>query len=198
MNTYFNPRPPCGRRRPGQHAQDRRGNISTHVPRAGDDPGIDRIRRQCGHFNPRPPCGRRRALGYVVQMCKVFQPTSPVRETTTCGSPARPVQLISTHVPRAGDDGQYFTNEYRNPNFNPRPPCGRRPLSPEDDTIGDSAFQPTSPVRETTKSNGKARQHFYDFNPRPPCGRRQHNGRLHMTEIIFQPTSPVRETTKLG
>ena len=102
---------------------------------------------------------------------------------------------ISTHVPRAGDDGQYFTNEYRNPNFNPRPPCGRRPLSPEDDTIGDSAFQPTSPVRETTKSNGKARQHFYDFNPRPPCGRRQHNGRLHMTEIIFQPTSPVRETT---
>ena len=127
--NHFNPRPPCGRRRPGQHAQDRRGNISTHVPRAGDDPGIDRIRRQCGHFNPRPPCGRRRALGYVVQMCKVFQPTSPVRETTTCGSPARPVQLISTHVPRAGDDPRTGERNGDGTDFNPRPPCGRRPSS---------------------------------------------------------------------
>ncbi len=86
-------------------------NISTHVPRAGDDQrwgvslsGVSYFnpRPPCGrrlffavslimircYFNPRPPCGRR-PLMYLDEFDHwVFQPTSPVRETTTCPVPA--------------------------------------------------------------------------------------------------------------
>ena len=56
--------------------------ISTHVPRAGDDPYY---------------------LTQNVQNLE-FQPTSPVRETTNNILLALFVLDISTHVPRAGDD----------------------------------------------------------------------------------------------
>ena len=59
---------------------------------------------------------------------------------------------ISTHVPRAGDDLPL--------------PCGRS---------NHPGFQPTSPVRETTRK-------------KLPAQRKALNK--------FQPTSPVRETTK--
>ena len=102
--------------------------ISTHVPRAGDDEKGD------SEFLP----------------VLIFQPTSPVRETTSSNQPPGP--------------GPRY--------FNPRPPCGRRlvragasltqktisthvPRAGDDDAVLPSfdrpdLFQPTSPVRETT------------------------------------------------
>ncbi len=103
-NTYFNPRPPCGRRQghlfdfqffqefqptsPVRETTYPFGcltmhiDISTHVPRAGDDiSGRSQHARQT-YFNPRPPCGRRL------------------------------LQINQTNHP--------FLY------FNPRPPCGRR------------------------------------------------------------------------
>ena len=56
-----------------------------------------------------------------------FQPTSPVRETTAVYLLFCKHFIISTHVPRAGDD----VDGHNYPNL---------PL----------IFQPTSPVRETT------------------------------------------------
>ena len=55
--------------------------------------------------------------------------------------------------------------------FNPRPPCGGRPLF----TISFNlylAFQSTSSVWRTTGTQIKAIKGFVDFNPRPPCGGR--------------------------
>ena len=101
----FNPRPPCGRRRAIDVVRALDRDISTHVPRAGDDFAAERAERGSAHFNPRPPCGRRRSQ----------------RETTGQKT------VISTHVPRAGDD-VLMPDKYQleSPNFNPRPPCGRR------------------------------------------------------------------------
>ncbi len=59
-------------------------DISTHVPRAGDDPRT---------LSPAGPGS-------------VFQPTSPVRETTVDVLIIHNFAFISTHVPRAGDDTQ--------------------------------------------------------------------------------------------
>ncbi len=125
--NYFNPRPPCGRRLFLYFLGKYELPISTHVPRAGDD--IQRLSWKfwCGNFNPRPPCGRRptapqdSGTSYIFQPTspvrettllsgisftsyKTFQPTSPVRETTCRCDCGRPIILISTHVPRAGDD----------------------------------------------------------------------------------------------
>ena len=122
----FNPRPPCGRRlqralftpcltrfQPTSPVRETTASgpavndpekISTHVPRAGDDHNHVIYAGCRSNFNPRPPCGRRRVhLARRIWMI-VFQPTSPVRETTDKG-----------HTPGVGGT-----------NFNPRPPCGRR------------------------------------------------------------------------
>ena len=101
---YFNPRPPCGGRRPhllcivnailfqstspvwrttmqmtGVESSEL---ISIHVPRVEDD------FNGCGgaikesDFNPRPPCGGRHRDGVAVYAGTAFQSTSPVWRTT--------------------------------------------------------------------------------------------------------------------
>ena len=100
----FNPRPPCGRRHHTPDETHGQSNISTHVPRAGDDHGPTRQQQRAKNFNPRPPCGRRPLPDGLSVGGDLFQPTSPVRETTwTCAAPLS-----------------------RLCHFNPRPPCGRR------------------------------------------------------------------------
>ena len=123
----FNPRPPCGRRLCFCVLVQPRQGISTHVPRAGDDLLCPDLLVDFPNFNPRPPCGRRLVLFPFVQQNIQFQPTSPVRETTTITAAPHTGQAISTHVPRAGDD--VATSKRR---------------------IYMAGFQPTSPVRETT------------------------------------------------
>ena len=124
--------------------------ISTHVPRAGDDNGDPRFCSFFRNFTPRPPCGRRLAFAFVARFTNNFNPRPP------CGrrQEFNPRPLL-----------------FR-PNFNPRPPCGRR-------------LERNVPASSIVK----------DFNPRPPCGRRRliAGGLLGLS--AFQPTSPVRETT---
>ena len=124
------------------------------------------------NFNPRPPCGRRRWAEKLLETNVEFQPTSPVRETTAIGWRHRLNNQISTHVPRAGDDPVEVPRRVRENDFNPRPPCGRRP------TLADPVWRGND-----------------NFNPRPPCGRRLGHPEAWLDHKKFQPTSPVRETT---
>ena len=101
--------------------------ISTHVPRAGDDV-LDSTPKTAA---------------------EIFQPTSPVRETTPVLTGFGVSVAISTHVPRAGDDGRWDMWCKCAKYFNPRPPCGRRLLAEARPGLY-NLFQPTSPVRETT------------------------------------------------
>ena len=170
--SYFNPRPPCGRR------------PASALPAARTFP----------NFNPRPPCGRRLAALHKILMQVAISTHVPRAGDDDIHSLTRFEPLISTHVPRAGDDQQcqvqYLVLRQFQPtspvrettgaqahlyvgrkHFNPRPPCGRR-LCPVTQDGRLSQFQPTSPVRETTR-------------------RAKHM----VVQLIFQPTSPVRETT---
>ena len=56
------------------------------------------------NFNPRPPCGGRLVGSEDSQRS----------------------ELISIHVPRAGDDTRRPRLQGENGHFNPRPPCGGR------------------------------------------------------------------------
>ena len=124
---YFNPRAPCGARRPLRAALGHPDCISIHAPLAGRDSGaaiapigcIDfnprapcgarrtsnsRLCERGGHFNPRAPCGARRLLLARFRQYRYFNPRAP------CG--ARPVLYllqfpfpsISIHAPLAGRD----------------------------------------------------------------------------------------------
>ena len=101
-------------------------------------------------------------------------------------------------------------------NFNPRAPCGARPL-----WIGSAIrfllFQSTRPMRGATRrgsSHRAARMNFNprapcgarrcgdgldgrlcDFNPRAPCGARQQNEIAKGGSKIFQSTRPMRGAT---
>ena len=169
------------------------------------------------NFNPRPPCGRRPVRAIARSTTFAFQPTSPVRETTLMRElgldwdkefqPTSPVRETT---------GQRFGICGKTVDFNPRPPCGRRrqffhavlhillisthvPRAGDDRLTSSSMpperFQPTSPVRETTKTKHIKTRHkpISTHVPRagdddsPQCHNERANG--------FQPTSPVRETT---
>ena len=123
---YFNPRPPCGGRRP------------TRCPT-----------RWPTYFNPRPPCGGRRSRTTPWTGRPGFQSTSSVWRTTKCRYSSAKGQKISIHVLRVEDDR--FARSAWPPAmyFNPRPPCGGRPSRP----IWAGAhglFQSTSSVWRTT------------------------------------------------
>ncbi len=123
--------------------------ISTHVPRVGDDMQESMLYMVSEAFQPTSPVWGTTLRHWDVIRKVGFQPTSPVWGTTGGG------ELwiwISTH-------------------FNPRPPCGGRPV-----------LTATSP-------------HQRDFNPRPPCGGRPPLRSSSTMSPEFQPTSPVWGTT---
>ena len=128
--VHFNPRPPCGGRRPRWRL------VSSQI-----------------YFNPRPPCGgRQKCLAGELNAVLYFNPRPPCGGRPMERSPIRDTEIISIHVPRVEDDllynmliGNYRrfqstspvwrttrrTSERRLPRryFNPRPPCGGRQLS---------------------------------------------------------------------
>ena len=125
-------------------------DISTHVPRAGDDLVYDDFPAVFGEFQPTSPVRGTTPWSSVMSSFGSFQPTSPVRGTTSDAmTGCSPILAISTHVPRAGDDFCTVSTKLRKNYFNPRPPCGGRPRG-FCVFAKNSGFQPTSPVRGTT------------------------------------------------
>ena len=145
----FNPRAPCGARHFAFAFHIKPKIISTHAPRAGRDARTARMSRDLRDFNPRAPCGARRCNCSICCCISLFQPTRPVRGATYPLWLKSYASAISTHAPRAGRD-------YLEPqlcrihhHFNPRAPCGARPVS-ADDERNEIKFQPTRPVRGAT------------------------------------------------
>ena len=213
---YFNPRPPCGGRRgqtmrltspqsfqstsPVWRTTARIVNISPalfisiHVPRVEDDTIINIVEDAGAYFNPRPPCGGRPRKPKKSLSHGTFQSTSPVWRTTADYCMACSSRTISIHVPRVEDDDSRAGICYQVLYFNPRPPCGGRPLCMilwQNSIL----FQSTSPVWRTTKTaiNSPSPPHY--FNPRPPCGGRQKSTVDATGNCSFQSTSPVWRTT---
>ena len=103
------------------------------------------------YFNPRSPCGERLRLTTKHFSFFVFQSTLPVWGATAApflrhhkpaisihaprvgsdcrGSVLAAVFCISIHAPRVGSDQRSPTTRPPTPNFNPRSPCGERPVA---------------------------------------------------------------------
>ena len=126
------------------------------------------------HFNPRTPCGVRRTGRKQNTPSLPFQSTHPVRGATQlreyrrcrgnisihapragCDTAIRsPPQIcgISIHAPRAGCDRQSPGRTFHTLYFNPRTPCGVRPLCVKAQGVG-GQFQSTHPVRGATRDH---------------------------------------------
>ena len=145
--------------------------ISTHAPLAGRDPMMQATRLHTKNFNPRAPCGARRWCNGSTSRSERISTHAPLagrdrkrgeRKTFVIISTHAPLAgrdflsfalallfFISTHAPLAGRDSNFAKFLNGNTDFNPRAPCGARP-------VGVRVIRPP----------------FY-FNPRAPCGARR-------------------------
>ena len=146
--------------------------ISTHAPLAGRDRILRRWIPGRSYFNPRAPCGARPFAVIGGVRIEEFQPTRPLRGATSSTQLIQLPYEISTHAPLAGRDlakemkGGFLTY------FNPRAPCGARPLLRNFPFLS-IPFQPTRPLRGATQQQCAKTQRIENFNPRAPCGARQ-------------------------
>ncbi len=192
----FNPRPPCGGRLSGGDPFAK-GYISTHALLAEGDQADNALNRLHTHFNPRPPCGGRPELGEAIArgVCisthallaegdggvstrranaPLFQPTPSLRRATWRRPRFCPcVFPISTHALLAeGDTISLPRLPLGSMDFNPRPPCGGRPVACRSVRGQGIDFNPRPPCGGRLVEYDIAALDRQDFNPRPPCGGR--------------------------
>ena len=102
--TYFNPRSPCGERRPRRTGASTMENFNPRSP-CGERPiGIrDNVKHR--YFNPRSPCGERPPVDNPQGGdFKYFNPRSPCGERPGSNSDFTKSFTISIHAPRVGSD----------------------------------------------------------------------------------------------
>ena len=97
------------------------------------------------NFNPRSPCGERHITRQNFTNIKGFQSTLPVWGATQVISKPNNYSNISIHAPRVGSDVSAQGVWSGTGDFNPRSPCGERPLALELISC-EVSFQSTLPV----------------------------------------------------
>ena len=169
-----------------------------------------------GAFQPTRPLRGATAAFTAYAVDVLFQPTRPLRGATPTRATGLSRTRISTHAPLAGRDLLLSGFPESRFDFNPRAPCGARPVDVNlVKTI--AQFQPTRPLRGATGGCQPGKNHStisthaplagrdehrvdylvrqLNFNPRAPCGARPSGPRSHRIMVEFQPTRPLRGAT---
>ena len=171
---YFNPRPPCGGRRPLYIYNSNTNYISIHAPRAGGDTVFGRTIYVRKKFQSTPPVRGATGRGSTgTALRQNFNPRPPCGGRQRRPEPEAALPWISIHAPRAGGDQ------------------ARRIGS----ALGATEFQSTPPVRGATKSSWCSCRRSTISIHAPRAGgdqERRHEGRKGHR---FQSTPPVRGAT---
>ena len=123
--------------------------ISIHAPLAGSDLRKEALTQGVPLFQSTLPLRGATATAVPCPTTILFQSTLPLRGATMYESGKQEPNFISIHAPLAGSDGSPGRVPHKFSHFNPRSPCGERPLLFREDP------QPKN------------------FNPRSPCGERR-------------------------
>mgnify|MGYP004535488647 CR=1 FL=1 len=213
---YFNPRAPCGARLCLASGIRSMWRISIHAPHAGRDPKHPQSTRGAYLFqSTRPMRGATRCLashpwpsrfqstrpmrGATHELKELeteitFQSTRPMRGATEAINGLVLIGKISIHAPHAGRDPMSNVPRLPSGNFNPRAPCGARPVS-SCITDGDALFQSTRPMRGATLPHREERFSYPFQSTRPMRGATCIDSFWHF-HIIFQSTRPMRGATR--
>ena len=148
-DSGFNPRTPCGVRRLCLSDNDICEIVSIHALLAEcDDLAIITI-LQDKRFNPRTPCGVRQAPRKKAPEQIMFQSTHSLRSATVFGDDAKRVREVSIHALLAECDVTVTSLLVKFLSFNPRTPCGVRPIS-SPVICSKTMFQSTHSLRSAT------------------------------------------------
>ena len=151
FSGYFNPRTPCGVRRPHRHQ-------TSGTP---------------SYFNPRTPCGVRPVAPLGAGDPGGISIHAPrVGCDILAASSNDSARTISIHAPRVGCDSgcKYCRPSHRY--FNPRTPCGVRRENLILGALPPHYFNPRTPCGVRPRSSCHSWVEA-DFNPRTPCGVRR-------------------------
>ena len=138
---------------------------------------------QLRNFNPRTPCGVRRdclrPLAADLDI-SIHAPRAGCDFVSPCIR--RKARDISIHAPRAGCDAlRRFCHTRPLQHFNPRTPCGVRPLCAVIEPPLTN-FNPRTPCGVRPPPALAHKQRPRNFNPRTPCGVRPHMRRRNARE----------------
>ena len=161
---------------PTAGAQRQGTGISIHAPLAGRDPSLCWFTTSSANFNPRAPCGARRYVQRVRVKLGLISIHAPLAGRDVRGGCSLNWEFISIHAPLAGRDKERFITagppEFQSTRplrgatgqdrtgvggglyFNPRAPCGARPLSLRFALLHPE-FQSTRPLRGATPAYTK-------------------------------------------
>ena len=144
-------------------------------------------------FNPRAPCGARPAFYAREWGLFAFQSTRPMRGATQHGECFRFFSHVSIHAPHAGRDPARYILGGHPQCFNPRAPCGARPILP---AVGAAfpMFQSTRPMRGATYAFEVSVGSLRFQSTRPMRGATVLPALLQWIEM-FQSTRPMRGAT---
>ena len=218
--SYFNPRAPCGARPPPPSNEELAEEFQSTRPVRGATSGVQVLSCSMGFQSTRPVRGAT-ANCIAIAAPALFQSTRPVRGATRPRHAGGRGPSISIHAPRAGRDGRPPAAAAAALYFNPRAPCGARPLiqlfNISHDVFQSTRpvrgatpgcrqrldlsveFQSTRPVRGATSGSTKMGWPSSHFNPRAPCGaRRIVRTFCGVGSLAFQSTRPVRGATLWG
>ena len=170
QNFYFNPRSPCGERHSVHIQTTTEKTISIHAPRVGSDEDFS----------------------FTGWKDLLFQSTLPVWGATGVREELKKLGYISIHAPRVGSDQHHRSLQSIIKYFNPRSPCGERPIQ-KTAYQKNMLFQSTLPVWGATRAITAILQGVRDFNPRSPCGERHTRHSVGILLINFNPRSPCGE-----
>ena len=170
----FNPRSPCGERRP---------------PAPGDFAWTE-------YFNPRSPCGERRSPTRTPLALSLFQSTLPVWGATGPVGPVSPFGPISIHAPRVGSDGTLVERGGRPMAFQSTLPVWGATCLPRSYTQGKSKFQSTLPVWGATgRDTGSLGASPISIHA-PRVGSDEARTAAQQVYDVFQSTLPVWGATR--
>ena len=123
---YFNPRSPCGERHKITSKCWKSSGFQSTLPVWGATMSKILLAITNCHFNPRSPCGERQQTQRKNRRAADFNPRSPCGERRSRLPLSSEIQPISIHAPRVGSDNGSQHRLQPDKNFNPRSPCGER------------------------------------------------------------------------
>ena len=146
------------------------------------------------NFNPRAPCGARLKRIATFTLSLLFQSSRPLRGATGAGVRHAQYRAISILAPLAGRDFPAYTPQGWGLNFNPRAPCGARPVQLFQKLMVRhiSILAPLAGRDLNTAPSFGAER---NFNPRAPCGARRLRKDGAKVVIVFQSSRPLRGAT---
>ena len=171
---YFNPRAPCGARRTARRAILAVRGFQSTRPVWGATPAFAAAHVRQRHFNPRAPCGAR--LGQTVGGVTYYNISihAPrVGRDDEDDWPRMQAWPISIHAPRVGRDSGRRLAALRTTTFQSTRPVWGATTRTTGRACRHGQFQSTRPVWGATRAGSLSLSLSTYFNPRAPCGARR-------------------------